>query len=314
MRSFSRPVLFLIFVFLQILLADFTNLAAKENFQSIENDYSAENTLGFIKHLVSKNEYYRAFVELKRLDSYYPGYLKEDKIFASELFMLFKGCQYPEIFSKDFQGIDRNTRAIHSIFKTDACIEKSEFIRAKELAEAAGFTGYNKDINLFIYKRMVLSYLLLNMIDEAKKIIDNRDISFDAGPDNIEFGELAEYSADYYKSFKKPYNAVIFGIIPGMGYVYAGQRATGIIAFLLVSALSTLTYYSFKTNNKPIGIFVGTAATFFYGGSIIGGYLSAGRYNNSAVRDLKDSLSEKLYLNKDRERIFNGYGAGSAGK
>jgi hypothetical protein len=313
-RFFLKSILFLVLVFPVTTYFDSVHSAAEETSGGIGYEYSKVNILGFINHLVSKEEYYRAFVELKRIESYYPGYIKKENLYTTELFLLFKGHQYPEILAKEFTGVEPNTRAIHSIFAIDSMIERSEFFKAKTILDSTGYSGYNKDINLFLFKRTILSYLLLNMIDNASAIAKNNLLHSDTDNYKIKFSELAEYSTNYYNAYKKPYNAIVFGTIPGMGYVYAGQKATGLIALVLVSALSTLTYYSFKTDNKPAGIFVGAAASFFYGGSIVGGYLSTRKYNESVTENMKNSLSTKLDIKEDRDRIYNIYGAGSGGK
>jgi hypothetical protein len=281
---------------------------------SINKEYSAENILGFAKYLISRDEYYRAFVELKRLDSYYPGYIKKENIFTTELFLLYKGNRYSDIISSEYNVASKTAKAVHTIFKTDVLFEKKDFISANTLINSDGISGINKDIDLFLYKRTILSYLLLNKLDEARRIIDNRNINNFTGLNDIEFSELIEYSENCFGTLKKPYKAMALGLIPGLGYIYADKTATGIIAFLLISALSTLTYYSFKTDNKPAGVFIGTAATFFYGGSIIGGYLASKKYNDSSINDLKDSLSQKIRLAEDREEIYNKYGVGNIGK
>ena len=301
-----KVLLFLLFIISVAVYPD-TN-------RNFPEEYTANNQLGFVKHLISGEEFYRAFVELKRLDSYYPGYVKKENIFTTELYLLFQGHRYSEIPARRIDLPDYNIKSIHTVFSADAFVEKSEFIKANDLLKPALYSksGLYKDIDFYLCKRSILTFLLLNKIDEARNLINN-NTSVNSGIDIVAFSELTYYTENYFESFKKPYNAMLFGIIPGMGYVYAGKEATGIIAFILISVLSTLTYYSFKTDNKPVGIFIGAATSFFYGGSIIGGYLSAKDYNKSATSDLKKSLSLKMQIAEDRERIYNDYGIGRAG-
>ncbi|MBN2403810.1 MAG: hypothetical protein JXN64_15655 [Spirochaetes bacterium] len=315
MILYLRSILFVVIFFLiNIHTAVYSD--QRQKIQSfIYKEYSASYILGFTKYLISIDEFYRASVELKRLESYYPGYIKNDNLLTTELFLLFNGRRYSEIILTDFNDSSQGVKAIHTIFKTDALIQKRDFINANMIINSGNICGKNKDIDLFLYKRTILLYLLLNKIDEARNIFNNRMTGYPiAGLSNMEFIESIEFSEHCFASVKKPYAAMAFGIIPGMGYVYADKTATGIIAFLLISALSTLTYYSFKTDNKPVGIFVGTAATFFYGGSIIGGYLTSKKYNDTAINDLRDSLTQRMRLAEDREEIYNKYGIGNIGK
>jgi hypothetical protein len=308
---FLRLILVAIVFLLQLIPAivySNTNQNAEINIK----EYSAGSTLGFVKQLISQNEYYRAYSELKRLNSYYPGYINNNTYSTTELFLLFNGHRYSEILSMNFDT-DFRMKTVSTIFKTDVFIDNNEFIKAFDLTNSiAKSTG--QDFNLYLYKRTLLSYIMLKKLDEARNIVYNKKINIDLDDANKKFYELIDYSDEIYISLKKPYNAIALGVIPGMGYVYADRTATGIIAFALISVLSALTYYSFKTENKAIGVFVGTAATFFYGGSIIGGYLSANKYNDSVVNNLKYSLSEKMNLADDREKIYKQYGVGSVGE
>lgn len=150
--------------------------------------------------------------------------------------------------------------------------------------------------NEFYFKRLFLSYLIQNKIKEAgnllksassdkKNIADNFEefkIKFnEAGSlknmDLKKFDDILLYSKENRDSIKNVKLSLLLGIIPGCGYVYSGNTATGVVAFLVVSVFSALTYFSFKTDNKPVGIFLGAAATFFYAGSVMGGYLSTHR-------------------------------------
>ncbi len=306
--------IFFILIFLLLFFHTAVYPDKKQNIHaSIDNAYSADNILGFAKSLISQNEHYRALVELKRLDSYYPGFINKDIIITTEFFLLFKGGRYSDIKSSELRYPSRNLKAIHNIFRTDVFIEENDFVNADLIAMSERISGINKDIDLFLYKRTILSYLLLKKIEEARRAIDDRKTDM-PGPGHGELRELIEYSENCFGYLKRPYCAMAFGAIPGMGYVYADKTATGIIAFLLVSALSALTYYSFKTDSKPVGVFVGTAATFFYGGSIIGGYLAAKNYNDTVINDLKNSLCGRMHLAGDREEIYSTYGIGNLGK
>lgn len=308
MKAVLKSFLIKVLIFLFFILSDVVYSDTNRNFPE---EYTFNNQLGFVKHLISRDEFYRAFIELKRLDAYYSGYISKENIFTTELFLLFYGRRFSEIPKLKSDIPDYKIKTIHAIFSADALVEKSEFIKANDLLKSFVFSGLYKDIDFYLYKRNILSFLLLNKIDEARSLINNNTLN--SGLDIATFSELIYYTENYFESYKKPYNAIIFGIIPGMGYVYSGKEATGIIAFILISVLSTLTYYSFKTDNKPVGIFIGAATGFFYGGSIIGGYLSAKDYNKSTTSDLKNSLSLKMQMAEDRERIYNDYGIGRVG-
>ena len=54
--------------------------------------------------------------------------------------------------------------------------------------------------------------------------------------------------------------------------------------------------------------------TFFYTGSVLGGYLSTKRYNRGVTRYNIDYMSEVLELEENRKEIFDRYGIGHGKK
>ncbi|MBN2038622.1 MAG: hypothetical protein JW864_01175 [Spirochaetes bacterium] len=282
---------------------------------AVDNDYSPENIQNFITHLISKKEYYRACVELQRLNSYYPTFMQGDNVFVTGLYLFFNGERYDELLNMENAGSNFTIKAAEAVFKADVFFRRSEFIEAKAVLDSAGLFSASQNMEFFLYKRTVLSCLLLKKIDEAKTIFSKRNTNFkEFDFTEYKFNELIEYTESVNNSMKNPYSAVALGIIPGLGYAYSGQTETGIIAFVLVTAMSAATYFSFKTDSKPTGVFLGLATTFFYGGSIIGGYLGSISRNNAAKAGLMESLSQKMDLYNDREEIYNKYGVVSVGK
>ncbi len=273
-------------------------------------EYDAHKIIGFTKHLISKDEYYRAYVELQRLHSYYPQYINQDKLYISELYLLYKGKRYSEILEKELNPGNIDSQYIFKLFKADVYLDRSEFTKAADLFGSGIYSGSDMVIDLYLYKRTFLSYLLLRRIDEARRIIDKRKINIERIDFSI-FEESVEYSKDCYSSLKEPYYAMCLGIVPGLGYAYSGRKQTGLIALIVISVFSTLTYFSFKTDNKPIGAVFGAATAFFYAGSIIGGYMASRRYNETVKTSLRDHLFNKMELAEDRKEIFKNYGIGN---
>ena len=90
--------------------------------------------------------------------------------------------------------------------------------------------------------------------------------------------------------------------------MYADKTATGIIAFFIVSAASGLAAAAWITDNKVPAFFFAAAATCFYGGSIVGGYMSAKKYNAALSDEMRRRLSRDFKLQDDRVRLYNMYG------
>ncbi len=101
--------------------------------------------------------------------------------------------------------------------------------------------------------------------------------------------------------YKNPYLAATFSaLIPGSGKIYSGQWQDGIYSFLVVSALSYLTYSTVQKNRvNPYTYIFGTAAFSFYSANIYGSFKSAIRRNKELNRNnIKDV--EKLIFDKQK--------------
>ncbi|MDY6933847.1 MAG: hypothetical protein SVZ03_06445 [Spirochaetota bacterium] len=279
----------------------------KTNKVKIDSHFSSLAILEFSKYLISKEEYYRAYVELLRLNSYYPGHIDNSIFYTTELFLLFKGNDFNTLLHKRYASENRSIDYIEVIFKSDVYLERSEYLKANSILLSSYQLKSKTTLDIYIYKRLFLSYLLLDRVIAARRLLDETE-NVESGICTEKYEELVKYSIIKHHELKNPIYSSILGLIPGMGYVYSGRKPTGIIALLLVSVFSTLTYLSFKTDNKAIGIIVGTAGTFFYTGSIIGGFLSSKRYNREITNRMKTRLFKEMSLLQDRENIYKGHG------
>lgn len=275
------------------------------------NDYSSQKILDFSFHLINKKEYYRAYVELQRLQSYYPGLIPEGRFYATELYLLHKGGEYKDILNRKTEIKEKNVLCIESIFKSDASIFFSEYERSLKYTAFPRdpvYNGCDDLLDQISYKRYFLANIMLEKSPDIKLLSPMESLNGDQYVTSRQYEELLERSREAFKELKKPACALMWGVIPGMGYVYAGNKPTGIFAFIVVSVISTLTYFSFATENKPLGIILGLGATFFYSGSIIGGYRETMRHNNAIFNNLKTDMIEGLKMEKDHDIMFERYG------
>ncbi len=275
-----------------------------ENTFKGHSEFSAKNILGFTNHLINKKEYYRAYVELMRLKSYYPRYISDEEYSVTEDYLLFQGKQFDRIREKPL--LPRSTIAWNAglIFRMDSFFQDMNF--AEPLSFMSSWKwGSNAVPDDLLYKRKIFSYIMMRKSGELKKIF----------AENIKkryskYFELVNYSDDVYSKLKVPAAAAALGIIPGMGYMYAGESGTGIVAVIVVAVNAALTYYAFRTDNRAIGLFIGSIGTFFYGGNILGGYLAAKKYNRSTIEYMLENLGRKFEFEKDRDYLYMKYGTG----
>lgn len=271
--------------------------------------YSANAVLGFTRHLISKKEYYRAHAELMRLRSYYPGTIPMGRAYATELFLLFYGGQYDDVNLVRPPG-DHTSRCIDAIFKADSRFASGEYKKAFALADEGRAMKCSPDLARILGKRAFASALLAGGLESAGRMAEEKQFSAAGEFDPSYYTRLIAATRQVQSSYKNPVCAAALGILPGLGYAYAGDVPTGIIAFLTFSALGALAAGAYLTDNKPLAFFFGLGATLVYGGSVLGGYRQALRHNQVRSRDWRERIEGELSLDADRQRIFRQYGIG----
>lgn len=268
------------------------------------NEYSARNIFGFTKSLILEKEYYRAGMELKRLKSFYPDYISILNYSVTENYLLFCSGQFNNIINKEYQFDNSIYNNAGLLFKTDAFLYKEQYDSTDNIISSWDF-GRNSIFDNYFYKRKILTFMMMNRFDS----IDDFHNKY-RGNDYSEYLELKKYAKNQYDKMKTPSIAVALGFVPGMGYIYSERRNTGLMAFFVITINAALTYFAFTTNNEAIGIFIGAIGTFFYTGSIVGGYMATKDHNEHIMKNMRDDLMDKMLFEQDRENIFNNHGIG----
>lgn len=272
------------------------------------DEFGPDRLLGFTRYLIGKQEYYRALVELKRIGSYHPGYISPAAFQVTELYLLSRGKQYSDIIDMKLMPGDAHLAAAGLVFKCDAAIGASD-IAGLDTLVAGWRSGADPYFDGLVKKRRLYSSLVSGRYGAAEAV---------CGPPGApDYGACRELIAMARRDFgggKMPWLAAVLGIVPGAGYLYSGEIATGVFAFLLIAADAVLTYFAFRTHNDVIGYFTGVAGGLLYAGSMAGGYFAAQRYNVRRFETSRTSLSDTMKLGDDRKELFNRYGIGSDGK
>ncbi len=274
----------------------------------LQEEYSPEAIRGFAAHLISAREYYRALVELRRLSSLHPDSLSRERLYVSELYLLFMGGQYAALNSLDYTGGDLSASCAASLFLTDALfMRESPLAGYPPIASAA----CGDPLDSYLWKRRLIAHLLTRDLPGAESLLSSDSMPAAIQNERRKYLDIVASARDRLSAWSDPRTALWAGIAPGMGYVYAGNTSTGIVALLVISVFSAITAASFRTDNQPIGIVTGAVSVFFYGGSIAGGYMESRRHNALIMSSLRDRLSEEMSLQEDRDAVFRNYGAGA---
>lgn len=133
----------------------------------------------------------------------------------------------------------------------------------------------------------ILELLRQDYLDTAKRLeLWNSfvDMDFDritALSDSQSDGEaLTDFIACYQAEAKSVRKArLLNGLLPGLGYLYMGQKQTAVTSFLINALFTGASYYFFKNGNVPMGIITASLESGWYLGGINGAGLAAAEYN-----------------------------------
>ncbi len=298
----SRRAHALAFFFLSVILCaePFARIG-----RAAEGPYSPESILSFTRHLVSSHEFYRAHAELQRLSSFSPGYLDPASLHISSLHLLIKGRRFEEALGSAPVADSGTARCLDGIFRADAALSLTRLEGIPGLLGDADFCG---ELAMFRWKRLFAGSLLANDQKGARALLDNGVFPADIEGGKERFQAMISWSEKRYATMTDPSLALFAGAVPGLGYAVAGNRPTGVVALIVVTVFSSLTVAAFKTDNAPLGIVLGSAATFFYGGSVLGGYLEAKKQNRLVLEGIREGIIDDAGLEDDRDRLFERYG------
>jgi hypothetical protein len=260
---------------------------------------TARSILDFTKYCVDHNEYFRASAELDRLASYYPDFLSPAALALSRQYILFRGRQYWDI-TRELPA-DEDMHPSARIFGADAFFMMNDFTSMKLLLDKIPSSPYYSDMTA---KRKLLADIML----EGSASLRSLERLY--GSDFSAYRELAIYAVNMSSMKRIPSLALAAGAIPGMGYIYSGNASTGLVAMGLILVSSALTYLAWDSGNRGAAVFLGSITGFFYGGSILGGYMAANRYNRDLRESLKQDLIYRSSILKDQDEIYRKEGIG----
>ncbi len=294
-KKFAATALLVLFVLI--------GQGSAENAVPLPEYYSKKNLSGFFSRLVAKKEYYRAAHELRRLYSYYPDTFSLQSFVITEEFLLFRGGQFKAVPAVHLNYGVKPAPASW-IFHVDSYLMGGDYKKAEEGILKWSITE-DKELNVFFSKRKLYLSVMKGASGEEEEFFKLKKAgSLDDYP------KLKRDGTALFGSMKSPFLGAALGLVPGMGYIYGGETGTGIVSFIAISICASLSWLGFRYNTPSAGIFLGAVATFFYTGSVIGGYRLADRHNGLVRRRISLLTTKELEMYRDQQRIYNRFGAG----
>ncbi len=263
-------------------------------------EFTPENILAFTHYLIESGEYYRAGVELRRLEAYYPGYLPAEKYKAIEMYILFKGRRYSDM-TRMYSGGAMD--CVPSVFVIDSFMLTGDYAACKPVLESVYGICSDDLMREIIFKRKAG----LDIINGSAYDPQTGELLAELS----QYKVLADWAAARNSEKKSPLIGALLGLVPGMGYVYAGDTGTGFTALTVISIFGAVTYGSFQYGAEPLGILAGAVTLFFYGGNIAGGYLQTKKYNNAIDDQVRSRVRSELGMDGDIDRIYIRFGMSS---
>lgn len=264
-----------------------------------ENSYSEQNVYSFTQFLIRNNEFYRANVEIDRFLSYYPENQLCYRMKYTKIYLLYRSGRYSDIVNLNkryFIEEENGFLAYYNIFKFDSLM-KLDKAGSEILFDGEEYS--DKDIVKAVMNRK----LFYRIIGDGKTHVSSKTVK-----EQDDF--INKYRVKYESERISPELAAIFGIVPGLGYCYSGHKGTGAVAFITIGLGSLITYKSYQNGSASLSLISGLVTSLFYGGSIIGSYLEADKYNNNQKERITSLLAEELGMDKDRETLFMKFGIG----
>ena len=271
----------------------------------LHDDFTPKKISSFTCSLIQNGEYYRAYVELLRLNSFYPSYISDLGFDITASYLFYKSKKYNDILEFDFNGIDENMVVPFSIFRIDSLFKLNRNDEAGVELSKLDETPGSKEYGNYLYKRKVYISALMNKGYDENMINKYYDINSE---ELLHYRELFEYSGSVHENMKKPLYGALAGIIPGMGYLYAGEKGTALVSIIMIGTGSAVTYASYKNGMGAFSVITGAITFFFYGGSIVGGYMQCKKNNEYLMYMLETRLERELMLERDLNEVYLKFG------
>ena len=248
----------------------------------------------FVEHLVNKQYYNEAIIEISRLNikkftplaqdsmAYFLGwsYYTQKQLQKSSLSFL-KVSTKSTFYSKSRFFAAYNMAHIGNLQKANSILSNNKFLNKthSELInfEQSGFSLLNRDIKEYNRYNKQIEKDLFAFSDQRKK--------------------MAKYTQEIQKFRpKKPWlGGLLSAIVPGSGKIYAGKTGEGLASMLMVTSMGLITWENYhkagQRNFKTL--FFGSVFSIFYIGNIYGSVFSVKIAND----EFNNGMDKRILFN-----------------
>lgn len=253
---------------------------------------TSDDVLPFINHLINKEEYQSAMIEIER-KLFFDKQCLNPTFYVNKL-VCYRGLgdyekgifEYEVEFPKFIKNVDAVNMQVALLYYLTSNNQSSLNVLDRVLTKGVTTESQKK---AHILKAII--YLNEGNIQAGESMF--REVS-SWGVNK----ELYESNLNILRNIKEqkkksPSLARILSIIPGGGYLYTNHKGSALTAFVINSLLGYATYTSVKSKNYGVAGVCGFLGLSFYIGNINGAGRSAVRYNerryNECIRKLESN-------------------------
>jgi len=251
---------------------------------TISSACDAQHILGFAQALQEEGEYYRAITEYKRtllLVSSDSTRIRETAILGIAG-ALFSGGEYGRSAEwllakqKDLDSEAARAQGLHLIYR--GLLTHGDGARLLSVIHEVGdSTGQTS-----LYEGLALAQA--GKWREARQCFEGLSGDDRYGPTAHAYSAVARQGEG--AAWKSPRKATALGIIPGLGYFYAGHRQTALVSLIVNAVFAGATIQAFRTDQNVLGGFLSLFTVSWYVGNVYGSSHAARQYNQTLQDDL----------------------------
>ena len=255
----------------------------------------SDDVLPFINHLINKEEYQSAMIEIERKLFFDKQCL--DPIFYVNKLLCYRGLgdyekgifEYEVEFPKFIKNVDAVNMQVALLYYLTSNNQNALSVLDRILTK--GVTTENQE----------KAHILKAIINLKEGNIQEGELMFHEMASWDVNKELYEKNLDILRNIKEqkkksPSLARILSIVPGGGYLYTNHKGSALTAFVINSLLGYATYTSVKSKNYGVAGVCGFLGLSFYIGNINGAGRSAVRYNERRYNDCIQKLESNNHI------------------
>jgi outer membrane protein assembly factor BamD (BamD/ComL family) len=249
---------------------------------------------------MAEEEYYRAITEYLRFRFLFPDSERGDYALLQIGRAYLRGGEYARAA--------RNFQTLGERFPVSPLVDRARYLeglaawKGKDLARAKGVFGElaaqapPSDQTPRALAGLALIRLEEDDPEEARETLQRFLTTYPDHTRAEQFREadkkLREYQVLPQKS--EVLAGVLSGILPGAGYAYAEEFATGFMSLGVNGAFIAAAWAAFANGLEAVGILAGGIGLPFYIGNIYGSVLAARKWNQAVKKEARDPLYSLL--------------------